>query len=946
VELLLPLAIRAARATLRALFIPTQAQFGGLARMAISAGERFGHYEILSPLGAGGMGEVWRARDTHLGRDVAIKVLPAAYASDINRLRRFEQEARATSALNHPNILTVHDLGLHDGAPYIVAELLEGEELRAALKRGAIPLLRTLDYAQQVAQGLAAAHAKGIVHRDLKPENLFITTDGFVKILDFGLAKLRPPEPELAAASDAPTQRKVTDPGAVMGTANYMSPEQARGQDVDARSDIFSLGLVLYEMLAGQPPFTGVNALDIIGAILNQEPAPLRQFAPDMPAELQRIVTKALRKDREERYQHVKDLLLDLKDLKQELEFVAKLKGIQAQSADVSPVATASQQSEVATNEVAARTTSSAEIILGEIKRHKLGAFIGLVVIVACVVGMVYGLYHFSRPRQALTRFQTVKLTQLTAMGNVNGASISPDGKFMAYAVTEDSQHSLWAKSIATGSAVQIVPPSPAGLGNTAFSPDVNYIYYTAAENDALVSLYQVPVLGGVSKKIVTDIRSTISFSPDGKQMAFLRSYPFKPMKLFVAQADGSNERALGGEIVGGHSVSWSPDGQTIAFGASTGGSPLYSEQSVYGADLETGAVQALTTQTWGTVYRVVWFSDGNGLALVAGEKGAPTQIWQIALPSGEARRITNDLNSYLESSLSLTANSKSLLTVQTQTASTLYTAPANDLRQAKAVTLRDNKIAGTQGLSLTPDGRILYVSTLSGNRDIWIANSDGSNPRQLTDSPARDRSPAVSPDGRYIAFETDRTGKFAIWRMDMDGGNLLQITQGNTAGKPTFSPDGRWIVYGVSESDSRPQIWKAPIVGGAAVRLTDQYSYFASVSPDNKLIACFVADMRAKIGLFPFEGGAPVKVLDAPPSPILKPPLWSPDGRRLILASARDGGLWRVSIDGGAPQQILRSDGVNHEHILDFDLSRDGKLFLIARGTTSRDAVLISEVR
>jgi serine/threonine protein kinase len=290
-------------------------------------GQSISHYRIISLLGKGGMGEVYRARDTRLDREVAVKVLPVEFSRDPDRLRRFEQEALATSALNHPNILTIYDIGSHEGAPYIIAELLEGEELRAVLKRGAIPLSRAMDYAQQIATGLAAAHSRGIIHRDLKPENFFVTTDSFVKVLDFGLAKLRPPE---APDSKALTQRKATAPGAVMGTPSYMSPEQARGQEVDARTDIFSLGVVLYEMLAGRAPFGGVNALDVIGAILNQEPVPLRQRAPGTPRELENIVSRALRKDREERYQHVRDLLVELKDLKQELEFEAKLKGAQA----------------------------------------------------------------------------------------------------------------------------------------------------------------------------------------------------------------------------------------------------------------------------------------------------------------------------------------------------------------------------------------------------------------------------------------------------------------------------------------------------------------------------------------------------------------------------------------------------------------------------------------
>jgi tetratricopeptide (TPR) repeat protein len=279
---------------------------------------RVGQYQIRAKVGAGGMGEVYRAHDGRLGRDVAIKVLSREVAGDEARLRRFEQEARATSALNHPNILTVHDIGAHEGAPFIVSELLEGEELRAILRRGALPVGRALDYTQQVASGLAAAHAKGIVHRDLKPENVFITNDGLVKILDFGLAKLS--EVEAARESDDETAlRAQTTPGVVMGTAGYMSPEQARGGEIDARSDIFSLGVVLYEMVAGRTPFKGANTIEMLAAILHQEPPALWQFAPDVPASLERIISKAIRKDPGERYQSVKDLMVDVKAVRDEV---------------------------------------------------------------------------------------------------------------------------------------------------------------------------------------------------------------------------------------------------------------------------------------------------------------------------------------------------------------------------------------------------------------------------------------------------------------------------------------------------------------------------------------------------------------------------------------------------------------------------------------------------
>ena len=402
--------------------------------MTITTGARFDQYEIIAPLGAGGMGEVWRARDTRLDREVAIKVLPASFANDADRLRRFEQEARATSALNHPNILTVYDIGTHENAPYIVAELLAGEELRATLKRGAIPLARALDYGQQIAQGLAAAHAKGIVHRDLKPENLFVTTDGFVKILDFGLAKLTErrgdeetgrqgdEELTLALSPDRPVpqspRRPVgTDPGTVMGTVGYMSPEQARGQVVDSRSDIFSLGVVLYEMFAGRAPFAGVNAFEVISEILKTEPAPLRQHAPEAPRELEQIVGKALRKDREQRCQHVKDLLIDLSDLRRELEFEEKLKGRQAFV--VPPSGGSVETREIPPEGGTTNTQNAANTTSVQFQIPRRALRIGLAVVALAV--LAGSLFYFLRPKPALTDKDTILLADFT---NTTGDSV------------------------------------------------------------------------------------------------------------------------------------------------------------------------------------------------------------------------------------------------------------------------------------------------------------------------------------------------------------------------------------------------------------------------------------------------------------------------------------------------------------------------------------------
>src|SRR5215813_5593105 len=274
----------------------------------------FSHYRIVSKIGAGGMGEVYRAHDSRLDREVAIKVLPLDFAKDEDRLRRFEQEAHATSALNHPNILTVYDIGQHDGAPFIVAELLEGEELRAQLEHGAIPVRRALDYAQQITQGLAVAHQKGIVHRDLKPENLFVTKDGRVKILDFGLAKLKPTQPGVVDM-EAPTQKKITEPGMVMGTVGYMSPEQVRGQEADNRADIFSFGVILYEMLSGRRTFNGESAVEVMNAILKEDPPELGETDAKVSPALEKIVRRCLEKKPERRFQTASDLTFALEAL-------------------------------------------------------------------------------------------------------------------------------------------------------------------------------------------------------------------------------------------------------------------------------------------------------------------------------------------------------------------------------------------------------------------------------------------------------------------------------------------------------------------------------------------------------------------------------------------------------------------------------------------------------
>jgi serine/threonine protein kinase len=550
--------------------------------------EQISHYRIVSKLGAGGMGEVYLAEDTRLSRRVALKLLPAEFTRDPARVRRFVQEAKAASALNHPNILTIHEISEANGTQFITTEFIEGRTLRQCLSDSGMSLNTTLDLATQIAAALVAAHEADIVHRDLKPENVMLRRDGIVKVLDFGLAKLAEASP-LEQGSETQTLAKAnTDPGTVVGTASYMSPEQARGQEVDSRSDIFSFGVILYEMIAHRPPFAGVNAIDVMGAILNREPAPLNTQAAEIPAELRRIVTKMLRKERDERYQSSKELLLDLKSLKQERDLETKLKGRQEPSipalAGTGPVGelpdeggtTNVQQFKTPPEAATRRTTSSAEYLVSEIKRHKTGALIGLVALVAFVCLLAYGIYRFAGPRQTPARFQNVKFTQLTNLGQAGqGASISPDGKLICYAKTEGSKLSLWTKAIATGSEVQLVAPiEVAELGSTTFSPNGNFVCYVVQEKGGQTALYQIPALGGTPKKILTNIRGSVGFSPDGKQIAFMRRRDPDTGNfgsLIIANADGSNDRVLvksTNVLLLGQGPSWSPDGRLIAFGA------------------------------------------------------------------------------------------------------------------------------------------------------------------------------------------------------------------------------------------------------------------------------------------------------------------------------------------------------------------------------------------
>ena len=924
------------------------------------------------------MGEVYLAMDVRLERTVALKILPADVAVDQQRMRRFEQEARAASALNHPNVAHIYEIEEDNGHHFIAMEHIEGDTMRQRMLASPFTLHEALDVAQQIAAALAAAHAAGIVHRDIKPENIMLRRDGYVKVLDFGLAKLTEQRTEMD--TEAPTKALVnTGPGMVMGTVRYMSPEQARGVEVDARTDLWSLGVVLYECVAGRPPFEGSTASDLISVILSKEPPPLARYARDVPEALEWIVTKALTKERDERYQTAKEMLVDLRRVKQRLDVEAEIErsaspdslhmsaSSMSGSRSTAPAVSGSQSSSQTVPQVSAAPTSasSAEYIAGEIKRHKTGVLVGLVslalIIVASVVALLgYWLYKIaSQPlpnaregasQQTATR-SDMKISRLTSNGKTWSASISPDGKYAVYVMESDGKKSIWVRQISTSSNVQIVPAvEDTDYSNVVFSRDGEYVYYRLIDKSTPQSaLYQIPVLGGTPRKLLTNIASVVGFSPDGKRFAFIRddNAVSGEDQLMVANADGTNERKLAarkGEIFFGFGgPAWSPDGKTIATpaGSYKGGLNF----SVMLFDAESGEQREFPAQKWAEVGRIAWLADGSGLVVSAQESGALYyQIWLLSYPKGEARRVTNDLNSY--TGVSLTADSNTMVARQSETASNLWTAPGVDVSRAKQITTGRNGWYGLYGLSWTPDGKVVYMSAVSGNMDIWISDADGSNQKQLTKDQRTNNYLSVSPDGRTIVFVSDRAGMPSLWRMDIDGSNQRQLTSGQEDYWPQVTPDGRWIVF-ASWRSGKQALWKMPIDGGEPTQLTDKFTYWPVISPDGKLIACGYDEQPGappRIALISIDGGDFVKTFDIPVT-AAGPFRWSGDGKAVLYRNTRNviTNIWAQPIDGTAPKQLTDNKS---DQIFDFDLSRDGKQLVLSRGTVTSDVVLISNFR
>lgn len=899
----------------------------GLAVMGIQqetlVGQNVGRYRLLEHLGRGGMGEVYLAHDPRLNRRVALKLLPASIQDDRERVLRFEQEARAASAISHPNIAHVYEIGEVRRRHYIAMEYVEGKTLRQILKQGALNIDKTLDITIQVLIALSAAHRVGVIHRDIKPENIMLRDDGYVKVLDFGLAKLAESD---SAASNIEPQSLLslhTDPGLLMGTSHYMSPEQIRRHPVDARMDLWSVGVVLYEMLTGRRPFYGASANDIFIDILEREPEPLSHKRPELPLTLQPFICKALRKKPGERYQTVDTMLADFRQIARQLEhsrnatasitlYPSTLTSERLAHATAEPLALSTnkhlQTDAILEISLPAQTSAPRRSYLTQGWRWVIVAPPVLLII----VGLYFALFYGSR-RDLQSRNFNLQFKRLNMSGNISDIIISPDGKYVASVVAEQGKQAIHITELATSSDLTIVSPSDKAYSGLSFSPDSNYVYYLENQTET-GTLYRVSKLGGSQRKILNNVNTPVTFSPNGQQIAFVRSNIAEDTPdLIISQADGADEQTLARRTrkdadvfpadVNGVGPVWSPDGKMLACVTINRSSNPH-EMNLEVFDIAGHHSRRLNTTPWYDISRLSWLGDGSGLVVAAAESlGAPWQLALVSFPKGEVRKLTNDPNNYIRISTTLDLNT--FLTLKVEENTSIWLTSLNDNRQFTPFNVRQKK--GVSEIVWNPDGKLIYTVSDGENLNLWLQERDGNTAHQLTFEGNKNFRPMISPDERYIVFASSRAGRVNIWRMEMNGTNLKQLTFGTYEDMPTMTRDGKWIIYRTGSS-----VMKVSVDGGDSIKLFDKKALYPMISPDGRLLALFtndkpdsykwyleVFDLSSLARLSRFELAAASKPFNG-----LR---WEPNGRGLIYISSADGAenLWMQPLKGGEPKPL-----------------------------------------
>jgi len=880
--------------------------------MVIAIGDRLGRFEIVSAVGAGGMGEVYRARDPQLRRDVAIKVLAREWSSDADRQRRFELEARAAARLSHPNLIAVHDFGMHDGCAFIVTELLQGETLREALGSRPLSTIKVVEYAMQIASGLAAAHDRGIVHRDIKPENLFVTKDGIVKILDFGIAALV--ESDGGTANTATVTIGDAQPGRVVGTVIYMAPEQARGQGADHRSDIFSFGSVLYEMLAGVSPFRRDTVADSVSAILNDEPPELSP-ARVTPA-LDRIVKHCLEKKPEDRFQHARDLWFSLQTALQ-------------------PSAPSAAQS-----------------------RHRL-ATRGLVALGAIVAALAAGAGYLTgsrnaRPEGTVANHGIRRITELPGLEEF--PSISPDGRSVAFTSSIGGKRQILVRLLAGGPPLAVTKDA-ADHQQPRWSPDGSTLVYFSADVDhEQGAIWAIPALGGPPRRVIASLGGA-DISKTGRLACF--QLLDGKIQLVTAALDGSDVRRVLSASAGYHRFPrWSPDSRWIAFQRGDG---VRDDVFVVAA---TGGEPKQLTNDRRVVGGVSWLRSSDAIMYASSRDNSmpylpPLRLWEVKLDGTTPQPLTSADASYEQPDVHPASGLVSA--VRQQMRFDIWKFPfdgiaTENVRRAEQITHQTGQVLTP---TASPSGdEVAFLADHGGRANLWVMSIRTGELRQITfevDPTVAVGVPNWSPDGQSIAFVSSKglTGsEFGVWLVNPDGGNLRNIAKRGLG--VAWSTDGRWLYY---SDTSAGALKKVPAAGGEPVVVRQEATRNVIGLHDTTLYFMIERPLingrsEVEIRAASPENGpsrvvARVSPSRVPPWQIVNPAL-SPDGQWLamLLTDGFTTNIWVLSATSGEWRQVTDFGDRAIFIVRRVSWSPDGKSLLAAVGEGEADVVVFDGLR
>jgi eukaryotic-like serine/threonine-protein kinase len=905
---------------------------GSTAVNRLEPGMRLGPYAVMSRLGSGGMGMVYEAEDTRLGRRVAIKLLHDRAALFPDAIERFRQEARTASALNHPNICTVYDVGEHESRPFIVMELVEGRTLRELQRKCPLQIATVLRIGIQVAEALDALHARGIVHRDLKSTNVLVSEAGQAKVMDFGIAKLSRPDLHTPGSDlEAGTsQLSLTATGITLGTVAFMSPEQARGEIPDRRSDLFSLGVVLYEMITRKLPFPGRTAAVVFEAILNREPPPPGTLNPSTPSELDQITLKALEKDRDMRYQTAADLGADLKRLRRRI---------------------ASGKPSRSVNERRAFASRPAWLLVFSVA--------GLLAASSFLAGR-----YFSTGGESVTGSDVVTVNRLTDFDGVEEfPAISPDGKSVAFSADRGGSRQVWIRLIAGGPAVPLTSGPGDHLGPRWAPDSASLIYFSPArEGETHGTLWEVSALGGQPRRIGPSGGSA-DISPDGRELAFFRDV-YQGVELVVSSRDGSGVRSLAefpAELLNYFSPRWSPDGTWIAFGRAGTNFDFVGE--IFAVPAAGGDLRRILPDE-NYLRGFDWLPDGSGI-LYSSSRGSTipyvprVNLWTVGLDGGNPRQVTFGA-SYVEPDI----NASGTIVSGERTVDfdiwkfPVDGTPESNVRRAVRVT---RQTADVYTPSPAPDdSKLVYLSNSGGHANLWITSADGEETRQITFQ----RDPAVivalprwSPDGSRITFymedtdeaRTDR--KIGQWLVNPDGTDLRYLVFGAWA---EWSSDGRWLYYATRKQDVY-HIEKVSMADGSSVTVRTD-SALAPIVPAQGDALYYVvrAPGGLEIRVARPENGPSELLYRVPPSRagleelFYFQPSLSPDGTTLALF-LRDGygtNLFALPTSGGQPRRLTDFGERRISIVRRVSWSSDGKYLFAAVGDAREDVVLLDGLR